>query len=115
MNLDAPKNLHLMLWWTPVARTCTSGSCSGKCNGKTLTNNCNYPVFSVKNPLCNPIEFTALVNATYYHWDFGDKIYSTDKNPKHRFTTAGYHTVDIYFSNNGTDWDKCSQTIEVKS
>lgn len=99
----------------PIAGTCTSGTCTGKCNKKNLTFNCNYPVFSVKNPLCNPIEFTALVNATYYHWDFGDKIYSTDKNPKHRFTTAGYHTVDIYFSNNGTDWDKCSQIIEVKS
>ncbi len=95
--------------------TCTSGSCTGKCNKKKLSSNCNYPVFSVKNPLCNPIEFTALVNATYYHWDFGDKIYSTDKNPKHRFTTAGYHTVDIYYSNDGIDWEKCSQTIEVKS
>lgn len=34
-------------------------------------------------------------NATFYFWDFGDSDTSSDQNPWHNYTSAGYYTVTL--------------------
>ncbi len=44
------------------------------------------------------------INATSYHWDFGDGSTSNQINPDHTFTTGGNHTITLTATNgNCTD------------
>ncbi|HET8687151.1 MAG TPA: PKD domain-containing protein, partial [Methanosarcina sp.] len=51
-------------------------------------------------------------NATSVSWDFGDKKTSIERNPVHKFTTAGIYTVNLT-AINGNGTDSKSATIEV--
>jgi len=73
------------------------------------------PVFTTNSPVCNPVQFTPGVAAVDYSWDFGDGVYSTLSSPTHRFTTAGSHTVVLNYSNDGTNWYQCSQSLVINS
>ena len=73
------------------------------------------PVFTTNNPVCNPVQFTPGVTATYYTWNFNDGVYSTLSNPTHRFTTPGSHTVYLNYSNDGINWYQCSQSLTINS
>ena len=73
------------------------------------------PVFTTNSPVCNPVQFTPGVVATYYTWNFGDGVYSTLSNPTHHFSTAGSHLVYLNYSNDGTNWYQCSQNLVINS
>ncbi len=51
------------------------------------------------------VQFTDLSeNATSVSWDFGDRKNSIERNPVHKFTTAGTYTINLTAVNgNGTD------------
>jgi PKD repeat protein len=66
------------------------------------------PVLPVANFNVNVSEgYTPLVvqfddsskNATGWHWEFGDEVYSTEKNPTHIYTVAGNYNVNLTVSN----------------
>jgi PKD repeat protein len=51
------------------------------------------------------VQFTDMSkNATGWKWDFGDRTYSTQRNPMHIYSAAGNYTVNLTASNgNGMD------------
>jgi len=46
-----------------------------------------------------------------YHWDFGDGITSTEKNPKHSFTKEGTYNVKLTVTEKSA---QCSKTTQTK-
>lgn len=103
-----------------VVVTTTSGQCSGgggTCSGGGTILPCPgiTPVFTINNPVCNPVQFTPGVTATYYHWDFSDGVYSTAANPSHHFNSPGTKTVILIYSNDGLNWYQCSQTFTINA
>jgi PKD repeat protein len=48
-----------------------------------------------------------------YAWDFGDGGTSTERNPSHRFTTAGTYTVSLVVRNPGGTSPAFAQSIRV--
>lgn len=42
---------------------------------------------------------TSLNNPTSFHWDFGDRSYSTERNPTHVYSKVGTYTVKLTSSN----------------
>ncbi|MDB5283766.1 MAG: hypothetical protein JWO06_2841 [Bacteroidota bacterium] len=99
---------------TIVNGTCNGGG--GSCGGGGTVLPCPgvYPVFTT-NGVCNPVQFTPGVTATYYLWDFGDGVYSTSSNPSHRFATAGSKNIILTYSNDGLTWYQCNQTFVITS
>ncbi|HLP21569.1 MAG TPA: PKD domain-containing protein, partial [Chitinophagales bacterium] len=96
----------------------TSVSCSGGvCNNPSVTLPCPgiSPVFTTNNPVCNPVQFTAGVTATYYHWRFNDGVISTEVSPSHHFNSPGTKNIDLFYSNDGTTWYHCSQSLTINS
>ncbi|MFC1905500.1 PKD domain-containing protein [Chloroflexota bacterium] len=49
-----------------------------------------------------PIDVTfmpvAIGDATHWHWDFGDRQFSNEKNPTHTYTSNGEYTVSLAVS-----------------
>ncbi|MBP6730515.1 MAG: gliding motility-associated C-terminal domain-containing protein, partial [Chitinophagales bacterium] len=100
--------------------TTTAGQCSGgggTCNGGGTILPCPgiTPVFTINNPVCNPVQFTPGVAATYYHWDFSDGVFSTSATPSHHFNSPGSKTVILIYSNDGLNWYQCSQTFTINA
>jgi PKD repeat protein len=53
-------------------------------------------------------------NQTSWKWNFGDKTYSTQKNPVHKYTKAGKYTVSLTVKNSkGIDTETKSRYISV--
>jgi len=51
-------------------------------------------------------------NPTSWKWNFGDKTYSTQRNPVHKYTKAGKYTVSLTVKNSkGTDTETKSMYI----
>ena len=103
-----------------IVVTLSSGSCNGGgviCNGGGTILPCPglNPVFTTNLPVCNPVQFTPGAVASYYLWDFGDGVYSDQSNPTHRFASAGTKTILMNYSNDGTNWYQCSQTLVINS
>lgn len=103
-----------------IVVTTGSGYCSGgggSCNSSSVVLPCPgiNPVFTTNTPLCNPIQFTPGVSATYYHWRFNDGVVSTSANPTHHFSSAGVKNIDLFYSNDGSTWYQCSQSITINS
>lgn len=49
----------------------------------------------------------------YYVWDFGDGTFSNEKNPKHKFSTSGFHWVTLLVENDPAYCtDSISKNIE---
>ena len=64
------------------------------------------------------VKFTDLSenNATAWNWDFGDGTTSTDRNPRHTYSSIGDHTVTLTVSNAaGKNTDIKSNHIHVKA
>lgn len=59
----------------------------------------------------NPVTFTdnSTGNVDEWHWDFGDKLSSVEKNPSHVFDGLGKFTVTLIALSNG-----CADTITMK-
>ena len=94
---------------------------------------CNPDIFNLRtkarfdySPLIDlktsdTIKFTNnSLNANYYYWDFGDRNYSYEKNPKHIYRIKNSHRVKLFVakrSKNDTtniqDSDTTSQVINV--
>ncbi|MGB9930115.1 MAG: PKD domain-containing protein [Methanosarcina sp.] len=49
-----------------------------------------------------------------WKWDFGDKTYSTQKNPVHKYTKAGKYTVALEVTNPAGK-NKTTKTVQVKT
>ncbi len=100
-----------------VTITTTTMQCTGcpPCTSVILACPGLSPVFTTNNPICNPVQFTPGVVATYYLWNFNDGVYSSLSNPTHRFTSPGTKTVFLNYSNDGTNWYQCSQTLNITS
>lgn len=60
---------------------------------------CATPYFEINNNGCEEgctIYFdNQSINATSYHWDFGDGTTSTLENPNHDYSDAGTYTVRL--------------------
>ncbi len=65
----------------------------------TQFENCPTASFSISNNGCTvscEVSFiNESINATSYHWDFGDGDSSTLKNPGHVYQTPGEYTVTL--------------------
>lgn len=103
-----------------VTVTVSGGQCSGgggSCSGGGVILPCPgiTPVFTINNPVCNPVQFTPGVVATYYHWDFNDGVYNTSASPSHHFNSPGTKTVTMIYSNDGNTWYECSQSFTINA
>jgi PKD repeat protein len=59
-------------------------------------------VFEPDTAGCSPLKVTFInhsSNAEAYLWDFGDKTYSTEKNPSHLYYTPGNYIVTLTVTN----------------
>lgn len=63
------------------------------------------------------VQFTdSSENATEWKWDFGDRTYSTERNPVHTYNKAGRYTVSLTVENaNGMDTEIKSKYISVSN
>ncbi|MDD4985844.1 MAG: DUF2341 domain-containing protein, partial [Dehalococcoidales bacterium] len=50
---------------------------------------------STAPPLTVQFTDTTTVNPTAWHWDFGDGVTSSERNPDHTYATAGIYTVNL--------------------
>lgn len=100
-----------------ASATVTTAVCTGCIIGTIVINPCNLspPIFTTNIPVCNPVQFTPATTANYWLWDFSDGVYSTLSNPSHRFYSPGTYTINMYYSNDGTNWYYCSQNITINS
>lgn len=77
-----------------------------------------YANFTVSDTLgVNPFTVTFtdasfMAGLNSWTWDFGDGSSSTDQNPSHTYTTAGFFTITLTASN-GTASQSISKTIHV--
>ncbi len=81
-------SLFLMSFQNPAVEVCGTEVVS-----------CPTASFTIQNNGCvGPCEITFInqsINATSYHWDFGDGNTSTEVNPKHTYQNAGTYTVTL--------------------
>ncbi len=75
--------------------------------------NFNSNVTSGRVPLS--VQFTDLSeNATEWNWDFGDKTYSTARDPVHTYSKPGKYTISLTVKNkNGMDTESKNKCILV--
>lgn len=63
----------------------------------------------------DPVQFTSTaLNATTFHWDFGDGNTSTLQNPSHVFATTGNYNVQFIAGNNIPCYDTSTQNIQLQ-
>ncbi len=100
--------------------TANFGTCSsGVTKSFTLLNK-PQPAFTASGNLvsCNipaTIQFNnTSTGAASYRWDFGDSTFSTDVNPSHTYTRAGFYTVSLIAINSNGCNDTLSKTDFIK-
>lgn len=64
-----------------------------------------------------PIDFSSscTLNASSYHWDFGDTQTSTDDYPSHTYSKGGDYAVTLTVSNSNGDSDEVTHVVVVES
>ena len=103
--------------------TARNGICS---DSKTVTINIVPPParanFDPVEPGCMPYDVktggvlgfvNTSVYATRYLWDFGDRTYSNEENPKHTYTDAGTYKVTLTVSGDNQFPSSFSRIVEV--
>ncbi len=66
---------------------------------------------------CNPLQviFTdTSSNATSWHWNFGDGIFTTQQSPSHYYTQNGTYTVSVIVGNNHGCYDTLTVDTIIK-
>ncbi len=63
-----------------------------------------------------PIEFSSscTLNASSYHWDFGDEKTSTDPYPSHTYSKGGDYAVTLTVTNTSGDSDDVTHVMVVE-
>lgn len=87
------------------------------CQKENDTKNVNSD-FSIENTLLRVGENIEIVNlsdsiSTIYFWDFGDGSSSSEKAPKHYYSTPGDFLVKLKVTDNSGNCDSTLQTIRV--
>ena len=63
-----------------------------------------------------PIDFSSscTLNASSYHWDFGDEQTSTDPYPSHTYSKGGEYAVTLTVTNTNGDSDDVTHVMVVE-
>ena len=64
-----------------------------------------------------PIDFSTscTLNASSYHWDFGDGQTSTDGYPSHTYNSGGDYAVTLTVANSNGDTDDVTHVMVVEA
>jgi PKD repeat protein len=64
-----------------------------------------------------PIDFSTscTLNASSYHWDFGDSKTSTDGYPSHTYNKGGDYAVTLTVANTNGDTDDVTHVMVVEA
>ena len=118
-NLNNPSHIYANGGTYTVTLTGTSTSFG--CTDSTMQ---TFTVNSLPSPNVTPsdsfgclalvVNFTnTTTNANFYHWDFGDGIYSMQANPTHIYTATGVYYVNMVAQNLNGCFDSTQVQINV--
>jgi hypothetical protein len=85
---------------------------------KETENTVLHTDFTLGDTLLKVYENLSITNlsdstSVVYNWDFGDGVYSTEKNPVHNYATPGDYIIKLKISDNNGNIDSTHQHVRV--